>query len=181
MDNVGTNRKLILYISSSLDGYIAKPNDDLSFLGMVQKEGEDYGYAAFIETVDTVILGRKTYEWVLQFVDFPHADKNAYIITRTERPAIGNTIFYTGDLKALVAKLKSEKGKNIFCDGGAEIVHELLKDNLIDEFIISVIPIVLGGGTRLFKDGFPEQKLELVSTKSFEKGLVQLHYKVFKD
>ena len=67
--------------------------------------------------------------------------------------------------------------QNIYCDGGAEIVNELLKDNLIDEFIISVIPILVGNGTKLFKDNRPEQKLELVSVKSFDKGLTQLHFK----
>lgn len=70
------NRKVILYIATSLDGYIAKPNDDLSFLSLVQKEGEDYGYANFEKTIDTVILGRKTYDWVTKAVrHFPHADK----------------------------------------------------------------------------------------------------------
>ena len=173
-----TERKVILYIASSLDGYIAKPNDDLSFLSIVQKKGEDYGYADFIKTVDTVILGRKTYDWVMtQVSEFPHAHKNSYVITRTARPAIGKTHFYTGDLKHLVLKLKSEQGKNIFIDGGAEIVNEFLKQNLIDELIISVIPILVGNGTRLFKDGRPEQKLEIVSTKQFDKGLTQLHYK----
>jgi dihydrofolate reductase len=109
--------------------------------------------------------------------EFPHADKDAYIITRTAKPSIGSVKFYTDDLKSLVGKLKSENGKNIFCDGGAEIVNELLKLDLIDEFMISVIPVLVGNGTKLFKDGRPEQKLELVSVKSFEKGLTQLHYK----
>lgn len=59
------NRKLILYIACSLDGYIAKPNDDLSFLSMVDRTGEDYGYDDFVKTVDTVIVGRKTYDWVI--------------------------------------------------------------------------------------------------------------------
>ncbi len=172
------NRKVILYIATSLDGYIAKPNDDLSFLSIVEQEGQDYGYADFVKTVDAVIVGRKTYEKVISMgFDFPHADKNAYIITRTPRPNIGSVKFYTGDLKSLIHRLKSENGKNIFCDGGAEIVNELLKDDLIDEFIISVIPILVGNGTKLFKDGRPEQNLKLVSVKSFEKGLTQLHYK----
>jgi dihydrofolate reductase len=172
------NRKLILYIATSLDGYIAKPNDDLSFLSIVAEEGQDYGYADFVKTVDTVIVGRKTYDKVISMgFDFPHADKDAYIITRTPKPNIGSVKFYTGNLKSLVVKLKSEKGKNIFCDGGAEIVNELLKDDLIDEFILSVIPILVGNGIKLFKDGRPEKNLELVSVKSFEKGLVQLHYK----
>ncbi len=170
------DRKIILYIAMSLDGYIAKPNDDLSFLSIVETEGEDYGYADFVATVDTVIIGRKTYDWVTKQIEFPHADKTAYIITRTPRPNIGKTVFYTGDLTELIRKLKSEPGKSIFCDGGAEIVNELLKNNLIDELIISVIPILVGEGTRLFKEGRPEQILKLISTKSFDSGLVQLRY-----
>jgi dihydrofolate reductase len=173
-------RKLSLFIASSLDGYIAKPNDDLSFLKMVEKEGEDYGYAAFTETIDTLILGRKTYDYVVQeigtsFYDNGHRD--IYVITRTDRPQAGRTIFYSGNLAELVNRLKSEQGKNIYCDGGAEVIHELLKHDLIDELIISVIPVLLGNGTRLFKDGRPEQLLEFVNVKAFETGLVQLHYK----
>ena len=162
----------------SLDGYIAQPNDDLSFLSTVAKEGEDYGYTDFISSVDTVIVGRKTYEWVMNQVgEFPHADKNAYVITCTARPAIGKTVFYTGNLTELVNKLKAENGKNIYCDGGAEVVNELLKKDLLDEIIISVIPILVGNGTRLFKDSRPEQKLKLVNVKTFDTGLTQLHYK----
>lgn len=161
----------------SLDGYIAKPNDDIGFLRMVEQEGQDYGYGDFIKTVDAVIVGRKTYDNILSMgVGFPYPDKDTYIITRTPRPDAGPVKFYAGDLKSLVLKLTSGNGKNIYCDGGAEIVNELLKDNLIDEFIISVIPILLGNGIRLFKDGRPEQKLTLVSTKQYEKGLIQLHY-----
>ena len=172
------DRKVILYIATSLDGYIAKPNDDLDFLSIVQQEGEDYGYADFIKSIDTVILGRKTYDWVMtQVSEFPHADKNTYVITRTPKPSIGNTNFYTGKLNELINRLMAEPGENIFIDGGAEIVNELLKENLIDEFIISVIPILVGNGTKLFKDGRPEQKLELLSTKQFKKGLTHLHYK----
>lgn len=171
------NRKVILYIAMSLDGYIAKPNNDLSFLNLVQKEGEDYGYAAFINTVDTVILGRKTYDWIMTQVPiFPHANNETYIITRTPKTSIGNINYYTGNLNELVINLKSKIGKNIFVDGGAEIVNEFLKENLIDEFIISIIPILLGNGTQLFKNKYADLNLKLVSTKQFEKGLVQLHY-----
>ena len=161
----------------SLDGYIAKPDDDLGFLSMVEKEGEDYGYADFVSTVDAVIVGRKTYDKVLSMgYDFPHSDKDAYIITRTARDPIGSVKFYTGSLPALVAELKAKQGKHIFVDGGAEIVHELLKENLIDEFYISIIPILLGDGISLFKNGRPELKLKLISAKQYETGLVQLHY-----
>ncbi len=172
------SRKLILYIATSVDGYIAKSNDDLSWLDMVAAEGEDYGYHDFIKTVDTAIVGRKTYDKVLSMgVDFPHADKDCYIITRTPRATIGNIKFYTSDLVKLVEDLKLKPGKNIFCDGGAEIVTLLMQAQLIDEYIISVIPVFLGDGIRLFKDGRPETNLQLLSVKPFASGLVQHHYR----
>jgi len=178
LDIMTTSRKVILYIATSLDGYIAGPADNLDFLSVVQKEGEDYGYHDFIKTVDTVIMGRKTYDWVMQQVtDFPHADKITFVITRTARATVGKTRFYTEDLRALVKKLKTEAGQDIFVDGGAEIVQELLKAKLIDEFVISVIPVLLGDGIKLFQDGRPEQGLQLISSKQYESGLVQLHYK----
>lgn len=171
---------LSLFIATSLDGYIAKPNNDLGFLRLVEKEGEDYGYADFTATIDTLIVGRKTYDFVLKEIGVSHYDngeRDVYVITRTERPRTGRTIFYTGSLVELVQRLKSETGKNIYCDGGAEIINELLKNDLIDELVISVIPVLVGGGTRLFKDGRPEQLLELVRVKTFDTGLTQLHYK----
>lgn len=171
------DRKVILYISMSLDGYIAKPDGDLSFLSTVEQPGQDYGYSDFLKTVDTVIIGRRSYDKVLSmgFV-YPHTDKKVYIITRTERPDNGPFNYYTGSLKALITELKSKNGKNIYCDGGAEIANTLLMDDLIDEFIISVIPVILGNGISLFDKGRPGINLKLVSSTKFEKGLVQLHY-----
>ncbi|MFN4950498.1 MAG: dihydrofolate reductase family protein [Flavobacteriales bacterium] len=172
------DRKVSLYISMSLDGYIATKDHSLEFLSIVEQEGEDYGYNDFVKSVNTVIIGRKTYEKVIAMgYEYPHTDKDVYIITRTERPSIGNFKFYTGELIPLVNSLKNQSGKNIYCDGGAEIANELIKNNSVDEYIISVIPILLGDGIKLFKDGRPEQKLELVSAKQFDKGLTQLHYK----
>ncbi|OJV40118.1 MAG: dihydrofolate reductase [Bacteroidales bacterium 36-12] len=173
-------RKISLFIAISLDGYIAKPNNDLSFLKIVEKEGEDYGYAKFTSAIDTLIVGRKTYDYVLKEIGSSHYDngeRDIYVITRTPKPNKGRVTFYTGDIAELVKKLKSENGKDIYCDGGAEVINELLKLDLIDEYIISIIPILLGNGTRLFKDGRPEQLLELISSKSFDTGLMQLHYK----
>src|SRR6187401_554482 len=97
-------RLLTVYIATSLDGYIAKPNDDLSFLKLVEKEGEDYGYAKFVATIDTIILGRKTYDWVLREIGTSHydnGDRNVFVITSKERPSVGKTTFYTGNLKDL--------------------------------------------------------------------------------
>ena len=176
-DQRSGDRKVILYIAMSLDGYIATRDDDLGFLSMVEQEGEDYGYADFVKTVDTVIVGRRTYDKVCSVgYEFLYSDKVAYVITRTSKPSVGSGTYYTGSLKELVNRLKSEPGKHIFVDGGAEIVNELLKDNLIDEFYISVIPVLLGDGISLFKNGRPEIGLKLSDSKHFEKGLVQLHY-----
>lgn len=173
-------RKVKLFIATSLDGFIAQPNDDLSFLKLVEKDGEDYGYAAFTSTIDTIIIGRKTYDYVVKEIGASHYDngeRDVYVITRTERPDSGRIKFYSGSLVELITKLNSKKGKDIYCDGGAEVINELLKNDLIDEFIISVIPVLLGNGTRLFNDGRPEQLLEFVKAKTFETGLAQLHYK----
>ncbi len=174
--------KVVLYIAASLDGYIAKPGDDLSFLSIVETPGEDYGYGDFIATVDKVILGRKTYDWVMKQVPvFPHADKECYVLTRSPKASIGNTHFYAGDLEELVQTLKAKGGKNIFCDGGADAANSLMKLGLIDELIISVIPIVLGEGIKLFEVGIPERKLDLLSSKAYPSGLVQLHYCIHKE
>ncbi len=171
------NRKVILYIAMSLDGFIAKSDDNIDFLSVVDQEGEDYGYMKFIETVDTVILGRRTYEKVLSMgYDLPYGDRNVFVLTRNPKPETNKITFYSGNLSDLISGLKKKEGKNIYCDGGAETVYRLLQENLIDELIVSVIPVLLGDGIRLFKEGFPEQKLQFVQAKSFEKGLVQLHY-----
>ena len=176
---MGSNRKVILYIAMSLDGYIAKSNDDIGFLSLVEKPGEDYGYFEFIKSVDTIIIGRKTYDHVVELgYEYPHDDEEVFIITRTERDssALSNTRYFCGDLKELITDLKLKDGKNIYCDGGAEVVNHLLSEDLIDEFIISVIPILLGDGIPLFKSGRPESKLNLINAVHFPKGLVQLHY-----
>ncbi|GGH14969.1 dihydrofolate reductase [Sphingobacterium alkalisoli] len=108
---------------------------------------------------------------------YDNGQRDVYVLTRTERPQVGRATFYTGDFAELVKRLKSEKGKNIYCDGGAEVINELLKFDLIDEFIISIVPVLLGGGTRLFKDDRPEQTLDFIKVKTFETGLIQLYYR----
>jgi len=175
------DRKVILYIAMSLDGCIARPDGDIGWLSQVEQPGEDYGYNEFIKSVDTVIVGRKTYEKVLSFgIPFPHADKECFVITRHQRQPESNITFYTKGLDELIAQLKNNLGKNIFVDGGAEIVNEMLRLHLIDEFIISVIPVILGSGIRLFNDERPELKVQQTSVKTFFSGLVQLHYTVVR-
>lgn len=171
------DRKVILYIAMSLDGYIARENNDISWLSVVEKKGEDYGYSEFVDTIDTVIMGRKTYEKLMSFgIEFPHKDKKCFVISRTKQGADENVEYYSDRLEKLVTRLRNTEGKNIFVDGGAEIVNELMKTNRIDEFILSILPIFLGSGIRLFKDERPEQMLKLIESKAFSTGLVQLRY-----
>jgi len=170
-------RRVVLFIAMSLDGFIATKNNELDWLSIVETPNEDYGYEKFIQGVDTVIMGRKTYDKVLSFgVDFPHKGRKCYVITRTRTGIDNNVEYYSGNLKNLIEDLLNGEGKNIFIDGGAEIVNDLLKVDMIDEFIISIIPIFLGSGIRLFKDGRLKQPLKLKCTKEFASGLVQLWY-----
>lgn len=173
-------KKPILYISMSLDGYLASHEDDISWLSIVEREGEDYGYSEFLKTVDTYIVGSKTYETVLKLTggSFPTGDTLRYfVITRQTRKDENGVGFYNGDLAELIARLKKEGGRNIFCDGGAMLVKMLMAQNLIDEYIIPIIPIILGDGKRLFKGEIPGIGIEAVSSKRFESGLIQVHYK----
>ncbi len=170
-------RKLCVYIACSLDGFIADKNAELDFLQMVEKEGEDYGYHQFIQGVDTVILGRKTYDWIINKIGtLSYPNIPIYVLSRTRNEIVNNIHFYNQDIKQLVFELKNIPGKNIYCDGGSEIITQMLKDALIDEMIISIVPVTLGSGIRLFQTEIPLQKWNLVSSNAFETGLVQLHY-----
>lgn len=173
------NRKLSVFIAMSLDGFIAKEGDDLSFLSIVEKEGEEYGYSAFYNRMDTVLMGRKTYDWVCSATGTePHSDKKLYVFTRQKDLVTKNPLYYTGEIVPLIQQLKKEAGLGIFCDGGAEIVQLVKNNQLVDEWIISIIPVFLGSGVRLFDGGAQEEELELISSQSYETGLVQLHYSV---
>ncbi len=176
-----SNRKVILYIAASLDGYIAAENDDLSFLSTVESPGEDYGYQNFVKTVDTVIIGRKTHDKVLTMgIPFPHKDKKCYVFSRTKKGKDNLVEFYNGEISELITQLQQTEGKDIFIDGGAELVFELMKQNLIDRFVVSIIPILLGGGVSLFRQGRQKQNLKLINSKTFPSGLVQLWYDMAK-
>lgn len=170
------SKKVISNVAMSLDGFIAGPDGDISFLSKVEKKGEDYGYTEFIKSIDTIIVGRKTYDKILS-IGFKYPDdKEIYIITRNEKPDHRRLKVFSGSLKILISELKAKGGKNIFCDGGSEIINQLLMDNLIDEFIISVIPVILGDGIPLFQNLIPKTDLKLLNCQKFDTGLVQLHY-----
>lgn len=177
--NAAIQPQIILYIACSIDGYIAMPGDDLSFLSLVESEGEDYGYQNFTDQVDTIILGRKTYDWVLKAIGrFPHEDKEVYVMSKSKKGRENHVQFYSGELSTLVEKFMNRPGqRNVFVDGGAATVHAFLQEKLLDQMILSIIPTTLGEGIRLFQSGIGQQIWKLVDSRSFPSGLVQLHYK----
>ncbi len=171
--------KLKLYISMSLDGFIATTDNDISWLDSIDHDGQDYGYTAFTKEVSAYIIGRTTYDVVLGLTDgkFPQAEQyDCYVITRQDRASEGGVTFYNGDIKKLVDRLKREGKGHVYCDGGGEIVKLLMQENLIDEYIISIVPIILGDGKRLFKGGVPGTGLEFISSESYSSGMVQVRY-----
>lgn len=172
------HRKLILFIACSLDGFIAEKDGGLGWLDMVAAEGQDYGYSDIVKQTDTFILGRKTYEKVLTFgMPFPHDDRQTYVITSTPKASENNLHFYNGNVGDLLNDLRSKEGKDIHLDGGGLVIHSFMKENLIDEYIISVIPTLLGDGIPLFVAGDkPSINLELLKSTAYPSGLVQLHY-----
>lgn len=172
-------RKVVIYIATSLDGYIAGEGDDLSWLEMVETPGEDYGYKAFTAGVDTVIMGRRTYEKVKDYgEEFIHKGRKCYVVSQTMTGSDENVEYYGGDLRELIEKLQGEPGKDIFVDGGGETIRALRNEDLIDDYIVSIIPIMLGRGIRLFPETDREMRkvLTLKSCQTFPSGLVQLEY-----
>lgn len=164
----------------SLDGFIATTNDELDFLDPFSNTGEDYGYTQFTEQVDTYIVGRKTYDVVCGLMDgvFPPANQfDCYVLSKTRTGKENGITYYNGDVSDLINNLKAKPGKHIYCDGGGEIVRVLLENNLIDEFIISVIPIFLGNGKRLFTGAnINPQPLKAHPPIAYKSGIVQLKY-----
>lgn len=162
----------------SLDGFIATKNDDISWLDAIDHGDNDYGYNEFSKTIDKYIVGRKTYDVVMNLVgEFAQAKQyDCYVLSRSKTGKENGVTFYNGSIKKLITDLKAQGGKNIYCDGGGEIVGELMKYDLIDEYTVSIIPTILGDGKRLFIGNVPPAKLELVESNSFSSGIVQVKY-----
>ena len=163
-------RKVILYIAVSLDGFIAGNNDDLSWL----PPNDDYGYEKFLTSVDTVLLGRRTYDIAKAFDPWPYKKQTSIVFSRTTRENEENIIFTKEKPVNALKEILQKPGKDIWLCGGAQLYAEL--NDFIDEFIISIIPIILGEGIRLFSDKSMKMNLILKDHKVFDDGLVQLHY-----
>jgi dihydrofolate reductase len=166
-------RPLVCFIATSLDGYIAGPAGEIDWLFTDQ----DYGYTSFYANVDTVVMGRKTYDLCLTFDEYPYPGIPNYVWTRTRRGMDEHATFVSGDIVELLKELKEKHGKTIWLVGGSALVGEAIKHDLLDELIVSVHPIVLGNGVPLFPRGLPKTQFQLVKSESFTSGLVQLTYR----
>ncbi|WP_338869278.1 dihydrofolate reductase family protein [Spirosoma sp. SC4-14] len=162
-----------LFIATSLDGYIAGPKGEIDWLFT---EGE-YGYTAFMETVDTTLMGNETYKLTKTFGEFPYKGLRNYVFTRnTEHPPEPYVEFISGDIAAFVESLKAQDGKDIFLIGGSHINAVLLEAGLIDELQVFIHPIVLGNGIPMVQPTQTRHNWTFVASKSYENGLVELHY-----
>ena len=171
---MGGGRRIKLYIATSLDGHVARRDETIDWLF----RDADYGYQDFYATVDTLILGRTTYDACLTFESFPYPDKRVLVLSRSRTGIDQNGAEYTAEEPFLLAhRLRAESGTDIWLVGGGEVVRSFMVANLVDEIDLFVHPILLGDGRPLFPAGFPETRLELCSTESFPSGLVRLSYK----
>ena len=181
------NPNVSVFIATSLDGFIARKNGELDWLDAANAtipEGEDGGYQAFMETVDVLVMGRNTYEKVLSFGPWPYGQTSVVVLSSQaiEFPThLPHTIKHSSATpRELYERLASEGAKHLYIDGGLTI-QRFLAAGLIDELIITVIPVLLGEGIPLFGPLEKDISLTCVSTKAFEFGFVQLHYAVVKE
>lgn len=164
------------FIASSVDGYIAREDGGLDWLDAVQAEGEDYGFGEFFAAVDVLVLGRRTYDTVLGFDAWPYAGKRCIVLTHRPASARHGEEFSAEDPAALVARLGREGARRLYVDGGA-VIRQFLAAGLIDDLTLSLIPVLLGRGIRLFTDSAPTTRLLVERVRSWPSGLVQLTYR----
>ncbi|MEH6945040.1 dihydrofolate reductase family protein [Bacillus sp. JJ722] len=170
-------REVVLYIAASLDGFIAKEDDDLQWLLETEGEG-DNGYNEMYQSIDTIIMGKRTYDYVLEHTEsFPYPDKKCYVFTTSEKGSTEYVDFVNEDVVQFTKKLKEHEGSKIWMVGGASILDAFIKENLIDEYIITITPHILGSGIPLFTEKNPQIDLILEDTKRFGQ-FIQLYYKV---
>lgn len=169
--------RISVYIATSLDGFIARHDGSIDFLSAVEVADEDYGYAEFLRSVDALVIGRKTYETVLGFDAWPFEGKSVFVLTHGEREALHGEIFLKGEPHAIVEALARHGARHVYLDGG-EAIRGFLAQGWVDAITLSVIPVLLGSGRRLFEDGLPEAKLALEDSRVYATGLVQLRYRV---
>ena len=172
-------RKIVLFIAMSLDGYIADSNGNVDWLHGQGSDKENIDvYSEFVKDVDTILMGWNTYYQViteLSPTEWIYADFTTYVITHNEMNSTEHICFTDENPVDLLERLKYEDGKNIWICGGANLVQQLMQDDLIDQYYISVIPTLLGTGCRLFENVEKEIKLKLIKTQTYN-GIIDLIY-----
>jgi dihydrofolate reductase len=164
---------ITLYIAQTLDGYIAGPNGELDFLEKAEDpEGkEDYVYAAFLVTVDAVVMGRKTWNFLVDAGPWPYQGKESWVLTRQRglKP-LADERFAAFDPEQW--RSKGRQG-HVWVAGGGEVNRLFLAQNLFDRLVVSTVPVLLGDGVPCFPGGFPRSDWKLASTRTYPSGLLQ--------
>jgi dihydrofolate reductase len=171
-----------VYIATSLDGFIAREDGSIDWLieaNATVPPGEDCGYAAFMSTVDVLIMGRNTYEQVAGFEPWPYEGKRVVVLTTrdvTFRTGAGIKLESSSEEpRALLARLTSEGYKHAYIDGG-KVIQNFVSEGLIDKLTITTIPVLIGQGRSLFGRLASDAHLELVQSKAYEFGFIQSTY-----
>jgi dihydrofolate reductase len=169
--------EIIYYVASSVDGYIATPGDGLEWLASFEGGDEDYGYGEFYASVDAVLLGARTYEQVLILGDWPHPGKPTWVFSARALEVVGPDLTVTRAGPAQVAAELDARGiRRAWLVGGGKLAASFRAAGLITEYIVSTIPVILGSGILLLGAPGPQQRLRLVTTRSYAGGLVQSRY-----
>jgi len=173
-------RNVIVHIATSADGYIARPDGDLEWLTSRPAPEGFYGMNAFMRSIDTMLLGRKTYEVSLRMGAKFDSTSRTIVFSRHAPPADApsGVEFVTGAIGPFVKRLREHPGKDIWLMGGGKLIASFLDEHAIDEFVISVIPVFIGDGIPLIARRHRQVPLDLHSIERFEDGVVQLHYRV---
>jgi len=173
-------RKIIVNIATSADGYVARPDGSLDWLTERPKPKGFYGLPEFERSIEAKILGRKTFDRSLELGARFGANDVHYVFSRRPPPAsvpVG-VHFVTEPIGAFAERLRTQAGKNVWLMGGGEIIASFLDEGAIDEFIITVMPTFIGEGIPLLVPKHREVALGLLGVQQFPDGVVQLHYEV---
>jgi len=171
-------RKIIVYIAASVDGYIARLDGSVDWLNRPHPAG-DHGMAAFYKTIDTVLWGRKTYDVAVRSgPGFDTSVKNYVFSTRPPASPAPGVEFVSEPIGEFAERLRATPGKNIWIMGGAGIIASFLDEGRIDEFIIHIIPTLIGEGVPLIAPRHRSVPLALRSCRHYRDGVVRLHYRV---
>ena len=173
--------RIKLYIATSLDGFIARENGSVNWLTEYENNPEtDYGYSEFYSSICTVLMGRKTYEQVLGFGEWPYKGKRSYVFTSRKEllPHEINVEFVSGDIREFVHQLKESTEEDIWLVGGSQLIRAFFEENLVQDLIIFVVPIILGSGIPLFDHIGKEIRLKTLWVEKYKNGLIRMEYEV---